>query len=116
MPVGAAQCTFSGEKEFMGAFPRKTRFLLYLAAACFLLFGGLQPFAFAGIFGTVRGIVHDAQHRPIEGAHIVLQSPQSDWTRDEPATAKAASSSMRFPRANTQSTSQRRASATFPAR
>jgi len=82
MPVGAAQCTFSGEKEFMGAFPRKTRFLLYLAAACFLLFGGLQPFAFAGIFGTVRGIVHDAQHRPIEGAHIVLQSPQSDWTRD----------------------------------
>src|SRR5215469_5984683 len=37
--------------------------------------------AFASIFGTVRGIVHDAQHRPISGAHLLLQAKQSDWRR-----------------------------------
>src|SRR5215813_1061819 len=35
----------------------------------------------AGIFGTVRGIVHDVQHRPISGAHLLLQAKQSDWKR-----------------------------------
>src|SRR5690349_6089362 len=36
----------------------------------------------AGIFGTVRGIVHDVQHRPISGAHLLLQAKQSDWKRE----------------------------------
>jgi hypothetical protein len=38
--------------------------------------------AFASIFGTVRGIVHDAQHRPISGAHLQLQGKNSDWKRE----------------------------------
>ncbi|HEX2713513.1 MAG TPA: carboxypeptidase-like regulatory domain-containing protein, partial [Candidatus Acidoferrales bacterium] len=33
------------------------------------------------IFGTVRGIVHDPQHRPIEGAGVTLRAQASDWTR-----------------------------------
>jgi hypothetical protein len=37
---------------------------------------------FAGIFGTVRGIVHDVQHRPIASAHLVLQAKQSDWKHE----------------------------------
>ncbi len=37
---------------------------------------------FASVFGTVRGIVHDPQHRPIEGASIHLKALASDWTRD----------------------------------
>ena len=47
----------------------------------FLLFAGVGfvgP-AFAGIFGTVRGIVHDSQHRPISGAHLLLHAKLSDW-------------------------------------
>src|SRR5215475_11524974 len=36
----------------------------------------------AGIFGTVRGIVHDVQHRPISGAHLLLQAKQSEWKRE----------------------------------
>ncbi|MGH9774630.1 MAG: TonB-dependent receptor [Candidatus Acidiferrales bacterium] len=43
-------------------------------------------FVFAGIvtaratvFGTVRGIVHDQQHHPIEGASVVLHSRTSDF-------------------------------------
>lgn len=53
----------------------------------FVLFAVLISLAFAwpsfaGIFGTVRGIVHDVQHRPIAGAHLVLQATQSDWKRE----------------------------------
>ena len=40
-----------------------------------------SPEARASIFGTVRGIVHDTQHRPIEGARIELRAKLSDWQR-----------------------------------
>ncbi len=36
--------------------------------------------AFATIFGSVRGVVHDPQHRPIQGAHVALKAQDSDWT------------------------------------
>jgi len=49
---------------------------LILVAAC-----TLSP-AFAGIFGTVRGIVHDSQHRPVSSAHLQLHAKLSDWKRD----------------------------------
>ena len=37
--------------------------------------------AFATIFGTVQGVVHDAQHRPIAGASVIVKSATSDWSR-----------------------------------
>ena len=43
---------------------------------------GLIGSVFASIFGTVRGIVHDAQHRPIAGAHLQLQARHFDWKRE----------------------------------
>src|SRR6266446_6090878 len=49
---------------------------------CFLVVASFVCPAFASIFGTVRGIVHDAQHRPISGAHLQLQAKQSDWKRE----------------------------------
>ena len=49
--------------------------LLLISAAC------VCP-VFASIFGTVRGIVHDVQHRPIAGAHLELQSRTSDWKHE----------------------------------
>ncbi len=55
----------------------------FLSCVCLLLIAPLSicP-AFAGIFGTVRGIVHDAQHRPINSANVSLQSRTSDWNRE----------------------------------
>ena len=50
----------------------------------FLLFAGVSfvgP-AFAGIFATVRGIVHDSQHRPISGAQLLLHAKLSDWNHE----------------------------------
>ncbi|MGH9496965.1 MAG: carboxypeptidase regulatory-like domain-containing protein, partial [Candidatus Sulfotelmatobacter sp.] len=36
--------------------------------------------AFASIFGSVRGIIHDPQHRPVQGAMIMLKAKTSDWS------------------------------------
>ncbi len=38
------------------------------------------PAARATIFGSVRGIVHDPEHRPIAGAEVKLQSATSDFS------------------------------------
>src|ERR1700722_16921554 len=36
--------------------------------------------AFASIFGSVRGIVHDPQHRPVQNAMGMLSSKTSQWS------------------------------------
>ncbi len=33
---------------------------------------------FASVFGSLRGIVHDPQHRPVESAMVMLRSKTSD--------------------------------------
>ena len=43
-----------------------------------LLFGGTT---FATIFGTVRGVVHDPQHRPVADAKVILKAKTSDYTQ-----------------------------------
>ena len=45
------------------------------AVAAFLLAASLP--SFATVFATVRGIVHDSQHRPIAGAEVTLKSANS---------------------------------------
>src|ERR1700682_4691866 len=37
--------------------------------------------ASATIFGSVRGLIHDPQHRPVQGARVVLRAETSDWTQ-----------------------------------
>jgi outer membrane receptor protein involved in Fe transport len=49
--------------------------LLFIA----LLFSGST--ALGTIFGTVRGIVHDPQHRPVSDANITLKAKASDYTQ-----------------------------------
>ena len=50
-------------------------FALAFALALFLF----APFTQATIFGSIRGIVHDPQHRPIPGAQIKLKAADSEW-------------------------------------
>src|SRR5580658_1826026 len=54
--------------------------LIASLTAVFLLMGGA---AFATIFGSVRGVIHDPQHRPIQGAQVTLKAQNSDWTRSQ---------------------------------
>ena len=37
--------------------------------------------SFATVFGTVRGIVHDPQHRPVPDTQVILRAKTSDYTR-----------------------------------
>jgi hypothetical protein len=42
----------------------------------------------ATVFGTVRGIVHDPQHRPITGASLLLKAADSDFTKTATSDAE----------------------------
>jgi len=53
---------------------------LLLCFAAFVVFAVVFP-CYATIFGTVRGIVHDPQHRPIAGVQVVLKAVGSDFTQ-----------------------------------
>jgi outer membrane cobalamin receptor len=46
------------------------------ALAALLLLGAVS---FATVFGTVRGIVHDPQHRPVPGSDVVLKAKSSEY-------------------------------------
>ena len=45
-----------------------------------LLFFPFTGAALATVFGTVRGIVHDPQHRPVSGIQVVLKAKASEFT------------------------------------
>src|SRR5260370_3209758 len=44
-----------------------------------ILIAVAAPAAMASVFGTVKAIVHDPQHRPVQGAEIVVQSRTSNF-------------------------------------
>ncbi|HEX3739909.1 MAG TPA: TonB-dependent receptor [Terriglobales bacterium] len=52
---------------------RKTALLFFILS--------LAVTASATIFGAVRGIIHDPQHRPLQGAMVMLRSNTSDWAK-----------------------------------
>ena len=39
----------------------------------------LASAALATVFGAVRGIVHDPQHRPVPGVQVILKAKASDF-------------------------------------
>jgi outer membrane receptor protein involved in Fe transport len=49
-----------------------------LLLGALLLYGGSLG---ATIFGTVRGLIHDSQHRPVAGAKVTLRAADSDWVK-----------------------------------
>jgi hypothetical protein len=51
--------------------------ILPVVAVVFFFASGV----FATIFGTVRGVVHDPQHRPVADAEVKLKLATSDWTQ-----------------------------------
>ncbi len=51
------------------------------AAIGILTMGMFLISAMAAIFGSVHGIVHDPQHRPISGAQVTIKSATSGWSQ-----------------------------------
>jgi outer membrane cobalamin receptor len=62
--------SFEEEKDLM------RRSLLF-----FLLLHLAGVVALATVFGTVRGIVHDPQHRPVAGIQVVLKAKSSEFSQ-----------------------------------
>ena len=54
---------------------------LKLLAFAALLLITTAPAAFANVYGAVRGVVHDPQHRTIQDAMVMLKAKSSDWAK-----------------------------------
>jgi len=54
-----------------------TRFQRILISAVLLV----PSTAFANVYGALRGVVHDPQHRPIQDAMVMLKSKSSEWAK-----------------------------------
>ena len=56
--------------------------LLQLRTPCVILWLLTSlSIAHASIFGAVQGIIHDPQHRPVQGATVLLRAKNSDWNK-----------------------------------
>jgi hypothetical protein len=49
----------------------------HVAAITILLAAG----AYAAVFGSIHGLVHDPEHRPIAGAQVTVRAAHADWRR-----------------------------------
>lgn len=68
------------------------RFGLVLAA----LLWGAAPL-YAADVGSVRGVVHDQQHRPLAEVQVTLKSATSQWTESATTDAQGEFSFMTVP-------------------
>ena len=64
---------------------------------CKLTFSLLPLSLFATIFGNVRGIVHDPDHRPVAQVNITLRALASDYTRTGATDSDGAFEFLRHP-------------------
>jgi hypothetical protein len=56
--------------------------LMFLRIMAVVIAGAMMGWAvWATVFGTVRGIAHDPQHRPIADMEVVLKAQNSDYTQ-----------------------------------
>jgi hypothetical protein len=58
-----------------------SRLKLLTFAVLILITISIAPAAFANVYGAVRGVVHDPQHRPIQDAMVMLRAKSSDWAK-----------------------------------
>ncbi|HEV2713727.1 MAG TPA: TonB-dependent receptor, partial [Terriglobales bacterium] len=52
------------------------RLRILLLALCLIV----TVCGFAAVVGTVRGVIHDPQHRPVQNAMVMLKAKTSDWS------------------------------------
>jgi len=60
------------------------RGIVLIFAVCVMAFFSAP--AQAEIFGTVHGIVHDPQHRPVQDAAVDIKAQHSDWVQHQKTT------------------------------
>jgi outer membrane receptor for ferrienterochelin and colicin len=79
----AALRTRASEPRAIRTYELGRRAIMRLKRACISLLAFLvfTQLGWATIFGNVRGIVHDPQHRPISGAEVTIHALASAWSR-----------------------------------
>src|SRR5437588_7758947 len=69
----------AGTQQFLNAIAREKGFIMVrntkAIIAALLMFTSIS--VYASVFGAVKVIVHDPQHRPVQGAEVVIQSRSS---------------------------------------
>ncbi len=55
--------------------------MIFKRVLCLTAFVFLPGVTWATVFGSVRGVVHDPDHRPVPGAQVVLKANSSDYSR-----------------------------------
>src|SRR4051812_16669333 len=60
--------------------PNRKRFWLGALAASAIVVLAISPLS-ATIFGSVEGLIHDPQHRPVQAAQVTLRAASSDWAK-----------------------------------
>src|SRR5690349_7289929 len=68
----------------------RRRIIQTACCACVLFFALA---AHATIFGSVHGLIHDPQHRPVQDAKATLRATTSDWSQ---STVSDSSGEFRF--------------------
>jgi outer membrane cobalamin receptor len=63
------------ELDWRKTFMRSFRIMLFAGVFLFAIAAG------ATIFGTVRGLIHDPQHRPVHGAQVTIRALDSEWSK-----------------------------------
>ncbi len=59
----------------------RLKLLTFAALLLILILITTPPAAFANVYGAIRGVVHDPQHRPIQDAMVMLKAKSSDWAK-----------------------------------
>ena len=65
-------------RSLRGSLSRRSRVWVSASAALLML----SVVSYSSVFGTLKAIVHDPEHRPVSGAKIVLRSRTSSFTQD----------------------------------
>jgi hypothetical protein len=63
-----------GLHELIGDFMQLVRIPLFTACLTLALT------AFASVVGSVRGVIHDPQHHPVQNAMVMIKAKASDWS------------------------------------
>ena len=63
----------------MVGIPKKDRDVMRNALILAITLTIVAVFGNAAVNGTVRGLIHDPQHRPVANAEVVLHAARSDW-------------------------------------
>ena len=70
------------------------RKVLFFATLFLALYSAMS---WATVFGSLRGVVHDPDHRPVSGARVVLKSASSDYSETLTTDAAGALRRLRCP-------------------